>query len=225
MTSRAWLALWLFWLGAGLLALGMLTRPWGLAPLGWMGLSTQAVAAAYAANEPRVFGKRRDGRVPLTTWLLFAPYLALAELTVWAMSRLGREPDWDEIVPGLFLGRRASRLPDGVTAVVDLTAELGRIPGDAEYLPIPTLDGAAPRQASVLELVRYLDAHRVVAIHCAAGHGRSAMVMAALLVARGHAADAAHAEALMRDRRPGVRMSGDQRATLARIARVLARRS
>lgn len=225
MSSRAWTALWLFCLGAGLLLVGTMTRPWGLAVFGWMGLSTQAVAAAYAANEPRVFGKRRDGSVPLLTWVMFGPYLAIAWLIVWLLARLTRENDWDEIAPGLYLGRRAAKLPTGTTTVVDLTAELHRIPGDVEYLPIPTLDGAAPRVASVLELVRYVEGHPRVAIHCAAGHGRSAMVMAAVLVARGHASSADAAVALMRERRPGVRMSRDQRAALARIVAKLAPRN
>lgn len=221
MSSRAWAALWLFWLGAGLLLVATMTRPWGLVPFGWMGLSTQAVAAAFAANEPRVFGKRRDGSLPIVAWVMFGPYLLLTRLIVSLVARVTRENDWDEIAPGLLLGRRTSRLPDGTTTVVDLTAELHRIPGDAEYLPIPTLDGAAPRLASVLELARYLDGHRVVAIHCAAGHGRSAMVMAAVLMARGHVASAEQAEALMRARRPKIGMSRDQRAALARLERRL----
>ncbi len=225
MSSRLWLAWWLFCLGVALLFAGMVTRPWGLPPLGWLGLSTQAVAAAYAANEPRVFGKRRDGALPLATWALFGPYLAVTSLLVWLVPRVSRENDWDEIAPGLYLGRRAPRLPEGTTTVVDLTAELPRIPGDAEYLPIPTLDGAAPRLASVLELARYVDGHRVVAIHCAAGHGRSAMVMAAVLMARGHAASADEAEALMRARRPRIGMSRDQRAMLSRIERRLCARA
>lgn len=223
MSSRAWVALWMFWLGTGFLLIGMWTRPIGLFVFGWMGLSTQAVAAAYAANEPRVFGKKRDGSVPIVSWVMFGPYLLMARLIVLLLSRVSRENDWDEIVPGLFLGRRAARVPDGTQALVDLTAELGRIPADAEYLPIPTLDGAAPRIASVVELTRYIERHERVAIHCAAGHGRSAMVMAAVLIARGHASSPDEAETLMRKKRPGIRMSGDQQKALVTIATKLSK--
>ena len=223
MSSRAWVALWMFWLGTGFLLLGVSTRPIGLYVFGWIGLSTQAVAAAYAANEPRIFGKKRDGSVPLVSWIMFGPYLIVARLIVALLPRLSRENDWDEIAPGLHLGRRAARLPEGTTTVVDLTAELHRIPGEVEYLPIPTLDGAAPRIASVVELARYVQDHPSVAIHCAAGHGRSAMVMGAVLVARGHASTAGEAESLMRAKRPGVRMSGDQLRALGTVVARLQR--
>ena len=50
------------------------------------------------------------------------------------------------------------------------------------------------------------DAEGPLYVHCAAGHGRSAMLAATLLVRRGHAEDVDAAVALMQRARPGVRL-------------------
>jgi protein-tyrosine phosphatase len=53
-----------------------------------------------------------------------------------------------------------------------------------------------------------------VYVHCAAGHGRSAMFVAALLLASGRLASVSEAEAFMREKRPEVRLSSSQRELL-----------
>lgn len=57
-------------------------------------------------------------------------------------------------------------------------------------------------------------AGRPVLVHCAHGHGRSATVLAAILIADGRAAGVAEAEALMQAQRPRVRLNRRQRAAL-----------
>jgi protein-tyrosine phosphatase len=159
------------------------------------------------------------------------PYLVV-NWVVWHLYRLlAREPCSHEIVPGLWLGRRAfaHELPAGVELVVDLTAEfaaprdlvVGRV-----YHCLPTLDATAPDEdhfhAAVEKIVAWSSP---VYIFCAQGHGRSATVAAAVLIRRGLAADAAKAEDMLRRLRPGVRLSRTQRRLLNRFASLLSKPS
>jgi hypothetical protein len=58
----------------------------------WPGGSFLLVAAAYAGLGPRVFGKRRDGRLAWWAVLLLLPYLVLTWLVWFVQHRLSREP-------------------------------------------------------------------------------------------------------------------------------------
>lgn len=87
----------------------------------------------------------------------------------------------------------------GIGAVINLL----NLPGDAliyrdagfDFLLVPLSDGAAPTPEQATEAVHFIDKHladhRAVAVHCAAGLGRTGTVLAAYLVARG--ASASHA--------------------------------
>jgi protein-tyrosine phosphatase len=205
--------------GAVYLASGLVIGPAGIV-LDWLGISYLVVALAYAVGQPALLGKRPDGSRHLLAVVVW-PYLWTAWLA-WQLRRCRREPVWNEVVPGLFLGRRPARgeLPPDVTFVVDLTIELPRprVPPGVEYWCLPTLDGRAPDERRLRALVRRIAAtDGPVMVCCAAGHGRSALVVAAVLLARKAAPDPAAAAALVRSRRPGVRPSSSQRALLEKL--------
>jgi protein-tyrosine phosphatase len=190
----------------------------------WPACSCFAVAAAYGGLGPRVFGKRPDGSRAWFALALTLPYL-LAVGFIWHLQRtlVWRRDYFDEVSPRVFLGRRplASDLPQGVDLVVDLTSEFrthhARRAG--AYICLPTLDGSAPDDAAFAGLVERVAAHEgVVYVHCAAGHGRSASVVAALLLRKGLARDVDEAEAMMRHVRPGVALSRSQRRAVERFA-------
>jgi protein-tyrosine phosphatase len=191
----------------------------------WPAISFLAVAAAYAGLGPVVFGKRPNGSLAPWAVLLLLPYLALTWLTWHLQRRLTREEPCNEIVPSLWLGRRpfAHELPASVVLVVDLTAEFAAprwLRRRCRYVCLPVLDAFVPDEADVAALVGYVAARTdAVYIHCAQGHGRSALVAAAVLLARGLARDAAEAETLLRKARPGVRLKPSQRRLLARLSR------
>jgi len=208
-------------LSASILWLAFIIGGAGLVLL-WPALSFALLGAAYLAHRPTLLGKRLDGTLAWWAYLLFAPYLMLT-WSIWHTKRMfGREDCANEIVPGLWVGRRpfSHELPEGVRVIVDITAEfpapaaIRRHPG---YLCIPTLDGMPPDMTVLCELLDTLRDKEGIFVHCAFGHGRSATVAAALLIARRLAGSVAEAEAQLRQRRPGIRLNDTQRRYLEEI--------
>ncbi|WP_437528285.1 hypothetical protein WME79_44650 [Sorangium sp. So ce726] len=205
-------------LSASLLWLAVMVGDAGLALL-WPALSFALVGAAYLARQPALLGKRVDGTLAWWACLLFAPYFLLT-WSIWHGERLlGREDCANEVVPGLWVGRRpcGQELPEGVRVIVDMTAEfpaaaaMRRHPG---YLCMPVLDGTAPEVGALRGLIHRLHGKEAIYLHCASGHGRSATIAAALLLSRGLAANVSEAEAQLRLRRPGIRLNAAQRRAL-----------
>ncbi|WP_312519733.1 phosphatase PAP2 family protein [Massilia sp.] len=144
------------------------------------------VAAAYHARRAD-FLRKQAGRHPLRAWLLFWPYLAGYRLT-WMLVRWRerRKPAFTQQVPGLWVGRRLSRveaalLPPGC-AVIDLSAELPESIAlrGAGYRHFPLLDLQAPQPGQLRQvLAAVADVHgagKPVYIHCAMGYSRSRLV-------------------------------------------------
>ena len=208
--------------GAAFLFLGLQSGPvsWLLI---WASVSFVAVGSGYLLWGPRVFGKRDDGVLPFWAVCLLFPYLLLTE-GLWHIQRwLSREAVCNEVAPGLWLGRRPldGELPGGVGMVVDLTAEfpaartIRALPG---YRCLPTLDASVPDAAALQALIGTIVNWRQggVYIHCASGHGRSAMVTMAVLLAKGLAVDISDAEAKVRAARPQIGLRPCQRRFLER---------
>lgn len=184
----------------------------------WLGVSFVAVLAAYMGGGPRLFGKRPSGSIAPWALLLWLPYFLLT-WGVWYLGRLvKRRSHSHEIVPGLWLGawpNTSSKLPTNTALIVDLTAEFPRRNHNADYLCLPTLDADAPTLEALTTAVAAIQASPgPVYVHCAAGHGRSATVVAAVLIARGLAQDLDDAEKQMQRIRPGVRLTPPQRKLL-----------
>ncbi len=193
--------------------------------LGWVALSAAIVAAGYAGIGAKVFGKSSDGQRALWARVLLLPYFTLVAFARWLQRTVTGERPFDEVAPGLYVGRLVPTrtLPRDVRLVVDLTAELTeplQTRQSYEYRCLPTLDGMAPEESLLRELAEDLAGRPgPVYVHCAAGHGRAAMLAAVILLRRGLAEDVQAAEARMRARRPKVRMTRLQRRRAAAAAR------
>jgi protein-tyrosine phosphatase len=206
-------------LGLSCLGLALAVGGWAWL-LAWPGLVGLVVAAGYGGLGPRIFAKRADGSLSPLRVALLLPYFLVAR-AVWGVLRMTREPQFHEIRPGLYLGRRPleRELPRDVRAVVDLTAEFtaDRRPG-VEYLCAPALDGGVPEEQAMRDLLRALrKLDGPVYVHCAAGHARSAAVVSAMLVLEGRATGIDEAERVLKGIRPGVGMTASQRELVTRL--------
>ncbi len=192
--------------------------------LTWPGVAFAVVVYAYLTRQPRVLGKRADGSFAWWRRLFFLPFIVFSEGAWHLFAAVTREDAYNAVAPGVWVGRwpEGGHLPEGVDVVVDVTAELPahrRVIREKRYVCLPAMDATVPEESAFRALVAELaDARGGIFVHCAFGHGRSAMLAGALLVARGLAPDAAAAEGAMRRARPGISLSGLQRAYVERFA-------
>ncbi len=208
-------------LGPLLILGGVLAGGWGLVAL-WPGVDFIALAIAHFRGAHHLYGKRPDGTLPLWSWLLFFPLLAYA-LAVWHLLRLlCREPPCSQVTGQLVIGRRllSSEFAGPFDTVVDLTAEfaeprvLRRHPG---YVSFPILDGAAPSPEALRAVIGRVPPGRTF-IHCAQGHGRTALFALAFLLASGAAPSMAEGLQMLRAVRPGIRLNREQQRCIQAFA-------
>ena len=186
----------------------------------WPAAVMLAIAVIYVARAPGAFGKRPDGKLAWFSWVLWGPWLAYMWIAHEGARKLTREPVADEVMPGVWVGRRpaAGELPSDIAIVVDLCAEFPAARGVADgrtYVAIPTLDATAPTPQQIARCVDQVEAAGGPAfIHCAFGHGRSATVAAAVMIRRG-AATLDDVEAKMKAKRPRIGLNAFQKKQLA----------
>jgi protein-tyrosine phosphatase len=189
----------------------------------WPCLSFGLVGFAYLGLGPRIFGKRPTGTMAWYSVLVLLPYLLLTWLTWYLVRHLSSEDCCNEAAPGIFIGRRplAAEVPDGVTMIVDLTAEFREqygVRNGLQYIAAPMLDAGTTTEIAFKSLVRRIaNWDGPVYIHCAQGHGRTGMVAAAVLVTKGLCTTIEEAVLRLRTVRPRLDLGRDQLAFVRRI--------
>jgi protein-tyrosine phosphatase len=209
----------------------VLAQEWFLrAPGSATALSFLLVAGAYFGAGPQLLFKRADGRRFAWAWFVHWPYFALTAFSYRLALVLAREAAYVRVAPNVFLGRRLTvrearwGVAEGWVAVLDLVAEMREVHPLRElahYRSLPVLDATAmpPEQLrDAVEWVKLRAATGAVYVHCAMGHGRSALVVAAYLLAVGLATDPKAALKHLRELRPGVRLNRAQRKVLEAFA-------
>ncbi|MFC1850797.1 dual specificity protein phosphatase family protein [candidate division CSSED10-310 bacterium] len=182
----------------------------------WTGFSFFIVALAYFKLGPWIIGKKADGMISFFNKILLWPYF-IVTWSLWHIYRLLSDEDpLNELVPHIFIGRRllSSEMRPEIDLVLDLTCEFtepGEIVSQKQYFCLPILDAATPQPEDLLALINVLNAASgTIFIHCAQGHGRTAMVAAALLLSRGLAVDVRDAISLIAKKRPKIHLQRNQ---------------
>jgi protein-tyrosine phosphatase len=194
--------------------------------LTWPASSFALLALAYLSGQPRVLGKKKTGGFVRWLFVVMLPFHVLTG-TVWRLAcRLTRERSFDELTPGVLVGRRLlpREMPPEVRSIVDLTAEFRVTPTTSQQtlLSVPILDGMAIPAHDLAALAKRISGMpEPIYIHCAQGHGRTGMVAAALLLHRGLADTADGAIRRAQQARPGIGLSIGQRRAVAGVDRLL----
>jgi len=190
----------------------------GKVVLAWSSITLISMGLSYGFLGPRLLCKRSDGRIGWMGRFLFGPFFFFNEIRFRSYWFLTKEKPWHEVSPGIFLGRvlcetdRAVFSKLGVVGVLDLTAEFqeARFVGEeTDYRCVPILDTRAANPETLEQCVDWLQEHLErgpVYIHCAMGHGRSALIVAALLLARGTVKDCPRALVTIRKERSRARL-------------------
>jgi hypothetical protein len=196
---------------AAVLALAPLVWPWGVFLL-WPAAALGIVGSGYFGVGPGIF-RKSGGRLPVSTRFVLAPILVGHYLSLVYYRRQCRA--WDEVAPGVLIGRTltkpeaAAAVQQGVTAVLDLTAEFCEAPScrTTHYRNLPILDLTAPTQDQLREAATFIAAEvarGMVYIHCKIGYSRSAAVAAAYLLASRQTASVEQAIARVRSARRAI---------------------
>ena len=202
-------------------SLVVLFWPWG-AFLLWPTISLGIAAAAYFGAGPGIF-RKRDGRLPWTTRWALGPVLFGHEISRLYYRRQCRS--WDELTPQLWIGGVLNRdeatalLKQGVTAVLDLTAEFSEAAPlrTLSYKNIPLLDLTAPSVEQLAEISSFIEgesATGIVYVHCKIGYSRTVAAAAAYLLRRRLAGSISEALDLVRRARPTVVIRPEVRIVL-----------
>ena len=185
-----------------------------------------------------LLGKQESGQLDPLRLCLGFPYQVGIQTKLYLERKYGHENQYDVIVdePGVkvFLGSwpaHAGLLPacrdssKGKIAVLDVTCELPckvRDSCDAYHL-VPVWDTHSPSVSAIQHAVEWAveflqpaseGDERMLYVHCAHGHGRSATVLGALLIATGRADNVSDAVKLMKKGRPRVRLNTRQQLGL-----------
>ena len=147
----------------------------------WPAVSLALIATAYARASSSIF-RKTNGRLPISTRVVLAPYLLGAILSR-LIYRLNRAP-WIETAPGVYCGRLLTKREAlamrsmGITGVLDMTAEHSetREFQKLDYLNIPVLDLTQPSREQLDAATAFITKHARlggVYVHCALGVSRS----------------------------------------------------
>ncbi len=158
------------------------------------------------------------GAISTLGYVLQWPYHALLHARIARRRQRSKEPLYNEIAPGVYLGgwpQHDAQLPNQghKLARVDMTAELPAR-GDGPYYNVPLYDTQGPSVQQTEGAVQWAASVRAqgtpVYVFCQNGHGRSGVVAAALLVETGMAKDGGDAERMVKAARPKVRFNAAQ---------------
>jgi len=182
-----------------------------------------AASGPLARHTTWIMGKRKNGTISPLAFTALWPYHVGLRAKLAIQRKVSTEPSWDAMGDNYYLGAWPSEealVPTVHPAVLDVTCELPLQIKPPAYLNLPVWDTHGPDLDQIDQGVAWSleqeRAGRPVLIHCAHGHGRSATVLAAVLIAKGKAGSVAEAERVLKASRPRVRLNTRQRAVLTK---------
>ena len=148
----------------------------------WPAINMCVMAIAYIFNKPSlILGKKEDGSINIFLLALNLPWLIFTWLIFKLQIWLSKERFSDNISgTKIWLSRRPTDKDDltSFDTIIDLTCEFVKDKTDKNYQCYPNLDGNILKN---LPNLRKINLEHNILIHCANGHGRSALFASILL--------------------------------------------
>lgn len=189
----------------------------------WLTTNALFFALVYGLNKPNWFLKSSKGKVNIFILILNLPWLIFTFI-VWHIQRiLSSENKLNHIAgTNIYIGRRllGDELPKEINVVIDLTCEFNEpFFKNVVYINIPLLDAIAPSKEifTTIEDLKNKVNGKSVFIHCAQGHGRTALFTSILLVKLGISPNYFDAHKLILSSRPKATMSNSQERFLKSV--------
>lgn len=186
----------------------------------WCAMAAGLLSTAYQANDYSAIGKIDSGEQLWYGKLSFIPYLIPLWIRQFLITRCTKEPAYNELIAGVFIGRRlskASQLPEGCTTIVDLAAEFPEAKSIRKlsgYRSFPILEASVRSKEELCDFIKTLPESGIY-IHCGQGHGRTGFFAAAFLLCRGVARTLEEAEAMLVKARPRLKLRKSGKAVLS----------
>ncbi len=190
---------------------------------------------AYILQAPQMLGKHPDGTRRWWAWPILWSYFLLnwAGWSGWARfqpcKKMSPKGAISPILPNLWISRRltdkdarAVGIFESAQCIIDLAPEFVEFPGlraQPHYLSIPILDGTRATQKQLLRAVHHIQKHinTGVLVHCAGGHGRSVMIVAAYLLYTKQALTPQDAVQIVRKARNNAKLKKHQHNALVKF--------
>lgn len=195
-------------------ALEVVLGDWFLLML-WPAISFFIVAFGYLVSEPRIFGKSNSGTLALLNTLVLLPFLVIQYASWYLLRWFRKSQAFQQLTDNIWIGRRlASReLPNDIEHIVDLTCEFNEPIGlrTRSYFSFQILDAHVPTFDQLHRWVKkVMSLEGIVYIHCAEGHGRTALFAAAVLLEKQLCDNSIEALAFVAFKRPGAKPNETQ---------------
>jgi len=168
----------------------------------WVSINMFALSLAYFFNRPDfILGKNSHGKINPLLLILNLPW-TLFTWIVFKLQILVSKEQFCHQVKGtnIWISRRPGSHDkiDKFDLIIDLTCEFPADKTTSQYICYPNLDG---HHLSSLPIIDQIPLDKKILIHCANGHGRSALFTALILKAGRNSATLTAASALITDSR------------------------
>uniref|UniRef100_A0A061SJ91 Dual specificity protein phosphatase diacylglycerol catalytic region n=1 Tax=Tetraselmis sp. GSL018 TaxID=582737 RepID=A0A061SJ91_9CHLO len=179
-----------------------------------------ASSGRFSAQTTKLLGKMASGKFYWWSYPLFWPYHSGLTLKLWVQRKFSSEASFNQVAKSWYIGgwpQTEQDIPCGDVAVIDCTCELLRR-HNRPYLCLPTWDCQGPAPSLIDEGVNWAiqqkSCGREVLVHCAHGHGRSCVVLCAILISQGLADTIDDALTIVRSTRERAKLNANQRRAL-----------
>lgn len=198
----------------------------------WTALCFFCVSLAYFFNNPSIFRKKIDGRIPFFVKVFFIPFLVIIHTYNKFARAFDGVPSIQSVEENLFIGDRLTSsdvqvmADKNIKAVLDVTAEFESLDWTLtnekiSYHNIPILDHSIPPDKELYKAVIWIKnqqrANGAVLVNCALGRGRSALVIAAYLLSQSDQKEISGTLRELKRTRSTVNLNKRQRKLLAKI--------